>query len=387
MNKLFILGAILFIAIIFVAPIVTNAQYYTGLCTYHASQRCIGNTLYWYDSCGNQQEVAQYNACNEYNNYNNYNNYGSCTYHAYKECVGNNVYWYNSCGVQQDLYSNCYNQHCQYGQCVNQIIINPPVLPNYIPYATTACYNNSVYWYDNLGVISGLNKNCNDQNSCTVDSCSVSKCINTLKCDGSTCAQGSTDYTSFCTTNPPVNTTPSFSVSFLVKQDKNSTQWQRTAQAYTDSQVYFMISVFNNSDNQVANAKVSANIPAEIASLGDLKLDNVSLSGDIVNGIEIGSIGPKTSKILTFEGRTQTISENSTKQAIVTINIADISQTDTLSINFIPTQSDNNAAAISSVGEPSGFMEFLKKWYMWIIAAIIIVFMFIGIYKRFSSEV
>src|SRR3989344_3969864 len=28
-------------------------------CTSHASQRCVGNSIYWFDSCGNQQELSQ----------------------------------------------------------------------------------------------------------------------------------------------------------------------------------------------------------------------------------------------------------------------------------------------------------------------------------------
>ncbi len=43
-----------------------------------------------------------------------------CTYHATQKCVNNAVYWYDSCGVQQDLYQVCQsNQTCQNNTCVN----------------------------------------------------------------------------------------------------------------------------------------------------------------------------------------------------------------------------------------------------------------------------
>src|SRR3989344_1515336 len=155
-NKLIITS--IFLSIMFVLasimPNVAQAQY--G-CAYHSYQRCLGNNLYWYDSCGNQQDLAQYcqNGC--YNNscQNYYNNYNNCTYHAYKLCVGNSIYWYSGCNQQQDLFYTCLaGQTCQYGQCVAYI---QPIQPNnYQPYYRTACYGSSVYLYDSLGVISGL---------------------------------------------------------------------------------------------------------------------------------------------------------------------------------------------------------------------------------------
>ena len=64
---------------------------------------------------------------------------------------------------------------------------------------------------------------------------------------------------------------------------------------------------------QVNNVNVSANIPSEVASLGNLQVDGVQVSGDIVSGINIGNLAPGTAKSITFEGKTQSISTQATK--------------------------------------------------------------------------
>ncbi len=382
-----------------------------GNCTYHSYEKCSGNGLYWYDSCGNQQDLVQYcsngcsgNSCG-YNNYNNnnYYSYGSCAYHAYKLCSGNNIYWYDSCGDQQDLYYSCGGgQVCQYGQCTTYVA---PILPvvvqpanNYVSHYKTACYDSSIYWYDSLGAQTGLDKNCSDGNSCTLDTCSGDKCLNTLKCDGSTCAVGSADYNTYCSTAQGAPTQPAttnnqntstntnmgaLSILFFSKQNSTDTQWQKTAQVGSNGQVYFMITVTNNSATQIDNVNISANIPSEVSSLGNLQLNGVPVSGDIVSGINIGSISPSSTKPITFEGKTQAISAASTKQAIATSNVSGATQSDTISLSFNPNQA---TAAVSSAPATNGFWEFIKRWYLWILVIVVLIFLFVIVFRRLSSE-
>ena len=412
MNKLLVISLLSLILVIFasVMPSVVQAQYYLGLCTPNYQQRCVNNNMYWYDSCGNQGNYA--GSCD-------YNNYNNCTYHAYRLCQGNNIYWYSGCNQQQDLVQSCsmYNQVCQYGQCVAYSIVNPvlpPVQPVYNPYFTKACSGSSLYWYDSLGVTSGLYKNCADNNSCTIDACSADKCSNTIKCDGSTCASGSADYNTYCQATQPASqcgnglcepnlgeTTTScpndckisasvngLSISLFTKQDLNSAQWQKTADVGPNSQIYFMISATNNSTAQIDNVNILANIPMEISSLGNLQLNGVPVSGDIVSGINIGSIAPSTSKSVTFEGKTQTLSEPATKQATATSNVSGASGvpsgSDSVSITLNPDQA---AAMVSNAPATSGFTGFLKHWYLWILGAVALVFLFIIVFKRLSSNV
>ena len=107
-----------------------NSNVQTGAvqCYSHSYQRCVGNSLYWFDSCNNRQDwsktcasgqICQNNAC--------ITNYITAyTSHSVKGCFKNIVYWYDSLGNQQDIYQNCNftGQICQDGQCVPN--------PNYV---------------------------------------------------------------------------------------------------------------------------------------------------------------------------------------------------------------------------------------------------------------
>lgn len=296
MNKIYLAGFFALFIVLFGA--ISGGGIFA--CIYHAYQQCNGNYLYWYDSCGNQQETIQYcqNGC--YNNscsYNNYNN--NCTYHAYKLCIGNNVYWYSGCNQQQDLYVACgasqiCNDPLNYGQCsYAQPVPNSNPYPPYVVYNSVACHNNSLYWYDSMGVSTGLYKNCTDSNSCTVDACSNNKCVNTLKCDGSTCATNSADYNVYCMPAP----------SGQIDQATNQ----------------------NNCGNGLCEP-----------NLGET-------SGNCPNDCKINT-------------------------------------------NPAPNQTAA-PAAVSSTSALSGFTELLKRWYLWIIGGLVLVILFIVIFRRLSSDV
>lgn len=321
----------------------------------------------------------------------------SCNYHAYRDCVGSAVYWFDSCSNRQDLDQNCVssNQTCQYGQCVQ-------IQPQYVKHYRTSCHNNNLYWFDSAGVLQDVYKSCADSNSCTLDECADKKCSNTIKCDGSTCASGSADYITYCVANhcpngacesalgENSNNCPSdckvsnLSVSFLGKKNAEATQWDKTIQAAPNSNIYFLVNVSNNSNARVDNVNISANIPSEITYLGNLKANDVLISGDIVSGVNIGSLAAGAAKSITFEAKTQAFSASSEKQATITINAGGATQSDTVTINFNPSQ--QTAAVSSDSSTVSSFVEFLKRWYLWILIAIVLIFLFVVVFRRFSSS-
>jgi hypothetical protein len=323
----------------------------------------------------------------------------SCNYHAYRDCVGNAIYWYDSCANRQDLIQDCtvFGQVCQYGQCIIKPIIN-----TYTVHYRINCQGNNLYWYDSLGAISGLYKNCQDSNSCTLDTCSVGKCSNTTKCDGTTCAIDSADYNSFCVPNHCGNarcetnlgeTTfnclsdckaniNELTLSFLGKKDVLTQQWNKTMEVGLNSNAYFLVNVINNSSTEVDNINLSVNIPSEVSSIGNLKVNDISVAGDIVSGINIGSVGVGLSKIITFEGKTQSINAVGTKQATATVSVDSNSQSDTLTLSF----NTNQIAAATHTGFSSWLIEFLKHWYLWILVALVLIFLFVVIFRRVSSN-
>ena len=343
--------------------------------------------------------------CSYQNNYcsnNIENNYPSCTYHAYKDCAGNSVYWFNSCGNSQDLFQNCSgnNQICKYGQC--SVYYNPAPAPVYTNHYQINCFNNSLYWYDSAGSIQNLYKNCADANPCTNDICSSSKCQNPLRCDGATCTIGSQYYCNSCSsigdnscncgettaTSPndcKENITADLSVKFFSRKDINAISWDKVIQVGPNGNIYFLIIIKNNSTTTpVDNITVSVNIPSEISLLGNLKIDNVATAGDIVSGINISSLPANVSKTITFEGKTQTFTSSGDKQAIINISAGGITQSDSTTISLNPGQ---QAASVSSAPGASGFMEFSKRWYLWILVAVVLILLFIIIFRRLSSNI
>lgn len=410
---------LLFLAVILAA---FSAASFAFACYSHSYKSCSGNYLYWYDSCSNQQEVAEYcyNGCSNgsCNNYNGYNgNYSSCNSRAYRDCVGNSIYWYDSCSNQQELYQNCqnYNLLCQFGQCVSNL--DQPIKETpYVAYSTKACHNGSIYWYDSLGVASGLYQKCSDSNECTLDSCNDSACINIQKCDGTTCAVGSDSYNKYCLKlncpngsceqnlgenkdNCPADCKTdtggnnnqaeiqNLVISFFAKKQQDSLQWDKMVQIGQNGAVYFMITINNSSNLQAENLIVSVNIPTEISYLGNLKVDDVPVSGDIVSGISVGSIPAQGKKTITFEGKTQEFDIKQDKQAIAFLNSSQISQSDFISINFDASQSNLAAVVSSEEIKTNVIWEFFKKWYMWIIVGLVLVFLFSVVFKRVSKNV
>lgn len=328
----------------------------------------------------------------------------SCNSHAYRECVGDRIYWYNSCYKKQGLYKDCseYSQICEYGQCISSYQNNYG-LGLLLPHSQLGCFNQSIYWYDSNGTINDLYQTCFDSNTCTIDSCLDAQCFNTLKCDGLTCKNGSDDYNNYCDIAEEENYQQEteqeqeselieveqeniLSTSFFTKSNEEDLQWTKYIQLGKNSTAYFMISISNNSNFQVDDVIVSVNIPTEISYLGNLKIDDISISGDIVSGVEVGSIQSMSDKTITFEGKTQDFSNQEvSRKAIAMTTYNDILQTDSVDMSFNSSEQINSAALSSSVS--SGFINMLKRWYMWIIAGAVLVALFVAIFKRLSSSV
>lgn len=197
----------------------TNQQ--SAYCTNHASKKCVGSNVYWFDSCGKQQETFQTCATGECSN-------GACTTHSGSEgikgCIYNKVYSYDSAGNQQGVYQDCSitGSTCQDGQCVGgrtasytppptntPPAYNPPAykpppaqIPakTYIRHYSTDCFNNDVYWLDSGKNTQDIYKSCNDNNQCTQDTCQEGQCQNTLQCDNAICKNSPPDYTQYCQT-------------------------------------------------------------------------------------------------------------------------------------------------------------------------------------------
>ncbi len=233
----------------------------TNTCTSHSYQQCLNNGVYWFDSCGNQQELSQ--ACNGNQVCSgsaciNNNNNNNCTYHAYKNCSGNSVFWFNSCGLQQDVYQICSgNQTCSNGNCVGN---NNNGTCTY--HAYESCLNNGVYWFDSCGNQQDLVQNCNGGQTCSGNTCV-----------GQTQNQG----------NLTVITT-------VRNLSSGNLNWSSSVTASPGDILQFNVALTNSSNQSVNNVTVRDILPANLIYRNNLTVDGVVTAGDITQGVNIGSV-------------------------------------------------------------------------------------------------
>ena len=89
----------------------------------------------------------------------------TCTNHSYFQCSGNGVYWYDSCGNRQELYQACTgSQTCSNNSCVT-------TAPICTPNSTYRCFGNALYWFDSCGNQGGLYQACGSGQVCSNNAC------------------------------------------------------------------------------------------------------------------------------------------------------------------------------------------------------------------------
>jgi len=137
---------------------------------------------------------------------------GTCFNHTSKRCIGNLLYWYNSCGAHQDVAQDCTSSGlvCSQGACIKPATTGTGTGTSTGTGGTgtgsgtgnahymTKCQNGNIVWFDAAGNPNDVFRSCDDNNSCTIDSCDNSQCSNELKCDGSSCPTSSADYQKYC---------------------------------------------------------------------------------------------------------------------------------------------------------------------------------------------
>ncbi len=350
---------------------------------------------------------------------------GTCYQNASKSCVSNIAYWYDSCGNIQSVAQNCNSsgQMCQSGVCVNKTGSTgpatttynssthyqlPPAGSSYIQNYRTYCYNGNVQWYDSRGAVQGTYQTCQDSNSCTVDSCMDNACRTQLKCDGSTCAVNSADYMTYCANNlqgtATVNNTTTnntttnnttvvnqsgqvagastmqnmgLSISLFGKKE-GWTTWVKNLEAQNNEKLDFLMVIKNTSGQPVNNVLAAADIGASLSYAGNLSVDGVAAAGSVVSGIDLGTIGANTSKVVQFSATVQ--SENAqTAQVVGRVTAANMADSD-----FFTTNITASSAAASVSGSP--FMQFIKRWYLWLIIVIVLIALFVIIFRRLSTN-
>jgi len=282
-------------------------------------------------------------------------------------CTGNWSGWTGFSGWSVAAY-------CSTGQVCSTGISTCQAVSSCTSQREKRCYDSDVYWYDlTTGYRGSKYRDCQDDNECTIDSCTGSACVNELKCDGTTCAKGSASYCSSCNTcgdgvcgcSETIQSCSSdcgiigLAITLFGKRDADPLQWLKTFAADPDQTVDFLAVISNGQSVTMDNVMVTINLPQEITYKGDLTLDGNSYSGDIRTGISLGSLLPKMTKTVTFKGQ---INQNNTilRSNADVIGIVSTSSGTSQDIVNISFQTTAQSAAVLGGGE--GFLAGLLNF-------------------------
>ena len=336
----------------------------------------------------------------------------NCTPNASKQCISNIVYSYNSCGAIDSIYQNCSltNQICQNAKCVNNSS-TPNVtttLPDQsdISHYVKSCYNNNLYWYSSKGLLQDVFLNCSDINSCTNDNCLENKCVNQVKCDGSTCAVNSPDYLKYCSslnqnkvtdtvvttgvdnlsTNVATNQVlgSGLALNFFANKSTSGLSLEKNISLKNNGVTGFLVVVKNTGNTSIDAVTVKTDITGNMAYNGDLKVDNVITAGNIATGVDLGTILPKASKTIYFTGTLR----SQLSQGIFQVSSVATSNNTTYDSDYlIVNVGDVDVSGSVSTSTSSFASNLIKNWYIWLALIIVFVIVFVIIFRRLSSRV
>lgn len=265
----------------------------------------------------------------------------------------------------------------------------------YVKNYRTYCYSNNIYWFDSMDNVQSIYQNCSDDNQCTIDTCGDNNCKNILKCDGSTCSAGSPDYVKYCGGETGQNQeqvkneslvelkNEDLTVSITGKKVSDSGDFQENVNVVADDKISFLAEIENKSDFPAKDVLLKIDLGERIAYSGELKIDDVESAGDVISGLNLGTIPSKVKKKILFSGSIK--SEVSEKEIKISAGVSSekIQNYDFLTMTTGTVSEKNNFMA-----SLSGFsaIDFVKKRYFWFIGGAILLFLFFIIFKKLSSE-
>jgi len=259
-------------------------------------------------------------------------------------------------------------------------------------YNTKKCDDNDVYWFDASGNRLSKYDECDDSDPCTLDSCSNAACRNELKCDGSTCSRTSDDYCESCThcgdgivncdedfcscpKDVDIPETGSVAISVLAKTDGD---YKKNVVAEPDDMVNFLVVVASSASERVDNVLLDNILPNNINYLGNLKINGIPFTGNVLAGIGLGSLGSNESKHISFDAKVgNDFGSGSTYLSNISkITYNDNVKTDSVNIEVIKgTQS--MAAAGSIFSQVVKIVGSLAFWLVILFILALIVFLVI----------
>ncbi|MCD5396217.1 MAG: DUF11 domain-containing protein [Candidatus Pacebacteria bacterium] len=250
--------------------------------------------------------------------------------------------------------------------------------PTYIKHYKKVCVGNALFWYDSNNQQQEKYRDCNDDNTCTLDLCENGRCKFELKCDGTTCLIGSDDYCEscnhcgdgICNCEETICSCPQdckiqgVTVSLLGKLEKEPREWRDEVEVEPEDIVDFLIVISNNGETTLKNLNVKIDLPSQIQYLNEAKSEGQFLLGDLENGVEIGEMPPKTIKTITFKGKIlsrEFLGDQNSFETLAHISADNLSATDP--VRFVlkgPFAAKGLKGAMIAA-----LKDILKGWLIW----------------------
>lgn len=352
-------------------------------CSHHASQRCVGNNLTYFDSCGNAEDyiangcLTQNIACSSdsqcgnsgyigspycgsngdvYQTYRTHtcNNPGTtssscstaddnrlktncdsnqtcsagscnqtqnCSAHSYQQCNGNYLYWYNSCGQQEDSQycpNGCSGNYCQQNSNnisaqtnpATNINNNQATLNGYLSGVNNNNGSTNVWFQWGTSSSYGNETSHQSQNSSGSFNQSISNLSSNNTYHFRAVAQTANgnivsgqDMTFWTGSSLGSTLTVGKTVRNLTS---GNTGWSSTVYASPLDVLMFMITVQNTGSQNINNVFVRDIFPSNLIYRNQLIVsgsNNYNNSGDIVSGINLGTISGGQTVTITYQAQ------------------------------------------------------------------------------------
>jgi len=193
------------------------------------------------------------------------------------------------------------------------------------------------------------------------------------------CPSGTYSTLSSCQNVCQLPLSPVLNISKTVRNITDNTTFQESISADPLDRIEFNILITSTGSTGAQNVTVKDSLPLHITYQNNLKINGVSSAGDILTGLNLGTISPGQSKVITFEA--QVASEDKFIYGITTLTNAAIAynvntaKTDTAQI-IVPRKAVAGAATEVKTGIVNRALDY-------ILFPLIITFIIILVFKNY----
>jgi len=102
-------------------------------------------------------------------------------------------------------------------------------------------------------------------------------------------------------TEIPSQPTGVLTINKLVRNLSDGTSWLDSVQAEPDEVLSFQIQVKNNGSSLIKDIIIKDSLPSKINFSGELKIDDISVTGDLISGLKLGNLSPNQTRTISFK--------------------------------------------------------------------------------------